>query len=55
MNKSTVAVIIYVIGIIFGIFVLDLWNAKTGPKSLLGAFWTAIFLIALYYSEKKED
>ena len=55
MNKSTLAVIIYVIGIIFGALILKIWNAETGPKSLLGAFWTTIFLISLYYSEKKED
>ena len=55
MNKSTLAVIIYVIGIIFGALILDIWGAETGPKSLLGALCTAIFLIAIYYSEKKED
>ena len=55
MNKSTLAVIIYVIGIIFGALILDIWGAETGPKSLLGALSTAIFLIAIYYSEKKED
>ena len=55
MNKSTLAVIIYVIGIIFGASILDIWGAETGPKSLLGALWTALFLISIYYSEKKED
>ena len=55
MNKSTLVVIIYVIGIILGALILDIWSAKTGPKSLLGALWTSIFLIAIYYSEKKED
>ena len=55
MNKSTLVVIIYVIGIILGALILDIWSAETGLKSLLGALWTAIFLIAIYYSEKKED
>ena len=55
MNKSTIVIIIYVIGIIFGAFALDLWSAETGPKSLLGAVWTTLFLIALYYSEKKDN
>ena len=55
MNKSTLIIIIYVIGIILGALILDIWSAETGPKSLLGAFWTTIFLISLYYSEKKED
>ena len=55
MSKSTTAITIYLIGIIFGALILDIWSAETGPKSLIGALWTAIFLIALYYSEKKED
>ena len=55
MNKSTIVIIIYVIGIICGALILDIWSAETGPKSLLGALWTTIFLIGLYYSEKKED
>ena len=55
MSKSTTAITIYVIGIIFGALILDIWSAETGPKSLIGALWTAIFLIALYYSENKED
>ena len=53
MNKSTLVVIIYVIGIILGALILDIWSAETGPKSLLGALWTALFLISIYYSEKK--
>ena len=55
MNKTNISIIVYVLGLIFGAFVLDIWSAETGPKSLLGALWTALFLIAIYYSEKKED
>ena len=55
MSKSSIIIIIYIIGIIFGAFVLGIWSAETGPKSLLGALWTAIFLISIYYSEKKND
>ncbi len=55
MNKSTIVIIIYVIGILFGALILDIWSAETSPKSLLGALWTAIFLIALYYSDKKKE
>ena len=55
MNKTNLAIIIYVLGIVFGIFALDIWSAETSPKALLGIIWTALFAIALYYSEKKDN
>ena len=55
MNKTNLAIIIYVVGIIIGMFVLDIWSAETSPKAFLGMIWTALFAIALYYSEKKEN
>ena len=36
MNKTNLAIIIYVIGIIIVMFVLDMWSAETSPKALLG-------------------
>ena len=54
MSKSSVVIIIYIVGLIFGALVLDLWSAETNPKSLLGILWTALFLIGLFYSEKHE-
>ena len=54
MSKSTLAILIYVAGLIFGALVLNLWSAETGPKALLGIIWTAILLIALFYAEKHE-
>ena len=53
MNKTNLAIIIYVVGIIIGMFVLDIWSAETSPKAILGMIWTALFAIALYYAEKK--
>ena len=53
MNKSTIATIIYVLGIIFGALVLNMWSAETGPKALIGMIWTALFAISLYYLEFK--
>ena len=53
MSKTNLAIIIYVIGIVIGMFVLDIWSAETSPKAILGMLWTAIFAIALYYAEKK--
>jgi len=54
MSKSNIVIIIYVIGLIFGALVLNLWSAETSPKSLLGILWTGLFLIGLFYSERNE-
>ena len=54
MIKSSVVIIIYIIGLIFGALVLDMWSAETSPKALLGIGWTALFLIGLYFAEKNE-
>ena len=53
MNKTDIAIIIYVVGLIFGALVLDIWSAETSPTALLGILWTAIFAISLYYFEFK--
>ena len=55
MSKSTIVVIIYIIGLIFGALVLDMWSAETSPKALLGIGWTALFLIGLFFAEKNEE
>ena len=54
MNKSTVIIIIYIIGLIFGALVLNIWSAQTSPKALLGIGWTALLLIGLFLTEKNE-
>ena len=54
MYKSTIVIIIYIIGLIFGAIVLDIWSAQTSPKALLGIGWTALLLIGLYLTEKNE-
>ena len=45
---------VYIIGLIFGAVVLDIWSAQTSPKALLGIGWTALLLIGLYLTEKNE-
>ena len=47
----------YILGILFGAFFLDLWGINTNiKKGLIAMFWTALFLIALIFVEKnKED
>ena len=55
MNKSTIIIIIYIVGLIFGALVLDIWSANTSPKALLGMGWTALLLIGLFFTEKNES
>ena len=54
MNKSTIIIIIYIVGLIFGALVLDIWSAETSPKALIGIGWTALLLIGLFFAEKHE-
>ena len=54
MSKSTIVFIIYIIGLIFGALVLDMWSAETSPIALIGIGWTALLLIGLFYTEKNE-
>ncbi len=53
MNKSNILIIIYILGLIFGALVLDLWNAQTSPKALIGIVWTILLLVGLFLTEKK--
>tara|TARA_Y100000590_G_scaffold202016_1_gene229525 strand:- start:1557 stop:1727 length:171 start_codon:yes stop_codon:yes gene_type:complete len=54
MNKSNIVIIIYIVGIILGAIFLDIWGAETNLlKALLALGWTALFLIALFFSEKE--
>tara|TARA_Y100000591_G_C21419347_1_gene491410 strand:+ start:369 stop:542 length:174 start_codon:yes stop_codon:yes gene_type:complete len=56
MSKTTLVLIIYIIGLIFGALVLDIWSADTSVlKGLLGLGWTALLLIGLFFSEKNEN
>ena len=55
MNKTTIATIIYVLGILIGAFFLKVWGAETSAiKTVLVFLWTIIFLIALFYVDKQE-
>jgi hypothetical protein len=56
MNKSTIVVIIYILGVIIGALFLDIWGAKTSFIKTISIFiWTIIFLISLFYSDKHES
>ena len=55
MSKTNIVIIIFILGLIFGALVLDLWSAETGPKALLGMAWTALFLIGLFFADKNDQ
>ena len=55
MNKSTIAILVYVLGIFFGALFLNVWSAETSFVKTISVFiWTIIFLITLFYSDKHE-
>ena len=54
MSKSTIVIIIYVLGLIFGALVLDMWSAETSPKALIGIGWTTLLLVGLFFTDKNE-
>ena len=56
MSKTSLVVIIYIIGVILGAFFLDIWGAETNiKKGLIAMFWTALFLVALIFVEKNKE
>ena len=55
MSKSTITILIYIFGIIFGALFLDVWGAETSFVKTISVFiWTIIFLITLFYFDKNE-
>ena len=55
MNKLTLLTIIYIVGIIIGALFFDVWGAETTFVKTMSVFiWTIIFLIALFYIDKKQ-
>jgi hypothetical protein len=55
MIKTTLATIIYILGILIGAFFLDVWGAETSFIKTVSIFvWTIIFLISLFYADKHE-
>ena len=55
MNKLTLLTIIYIMGIIVGALFFDVWGAETTFLKTMSVFiWTIIFLIALFYIDKKQ-
>ena len=55
MSKTTIVLIIYILGLLFGALFLDIWSADTSVlKGLLGLGWTALLLIGIFFAEKNE-
>ena len=55
MSKSTIVIIVYILGLVFGALFLNIWSADTSVfKGLLGLGWTALLLIGLFFAEKYE-
>ena len=55
MKKLTLLTIIYIVGILIGAFFFDVWGAETTFFKTMSVFiWTIIFLIALFYIDKKQ-
>ena len=55
MNKTILVSLIYVLGILIGAFFLKVWGAETSFIKTISIFvWTIIFLISLFYADKKE-
>ena len=56
MNKLTLLTIVYIVGIIIGALFFDVWGAETTFLKTMSVFiWTIIFLIALFYIDKKQN
>ena len=56
MRQSSIAIIIYIIGVIIGALFLDIWGAETSvKKGLIALGWTAILMIALFYADKNDQ
>ena len=55
MKKTTLAIIIYALGLIFGALVMGLWDAQTNIiKPIIALIWTAFFLVGLFYADNYE-
>ena len=55
MSKTSIVILIYIIGLVFGALVLKIWSADTNIfKGLLGLGWTALLLIGIFFAEKND-
>ena len=56
ISKTTLVVIIYVIGVILGAFFLDIWGAETSmKKGFIALGWTALFLVGIFFVDRDRE
>tara|TARA_Y100000814_G_scaffold76453_1_gene48365 strand:- start:712 stop:891 length:180 start_codon:yes stop_codon:yes gene_type:complete len=56
ISKTTLVVIIYIIGVILGAFFLDIWGAETSmKKGFIALGWTALFLVGIFFVDQDKE
>ena len=56
ISKTTLVVIIYIIGVILGAFFLDIWGAETSmKKGFIALGWTALFLVGIFFVDRDRE
>ena len=56
ITKTTLVVIIYIIGVILGAFFLDIWGAETSmKKGFIALGWTALFLVGIFFVDRDKE
>jgi len=56
ISKTTLVVIIYIIGVILGAFFLDIWGAETSmKKGFIALGWTALFLVGIFFVDRNKE
>ena len=56
ISKTSLVVIIYIIGVILGAFFLDIWGAETSmKKGFIALGWTAIFLVGIFFVDRDKE
>ena len=56
ISKTSLVVIIYIIGGILGAFFLDIWGAETSmKKGFIALGWTALFLVGIFFVDRDKE
>ena len=56
ISKTSLVVIIYIIGVILGAFFLDIWGAETSmKKGFIALGWTALFLVGIFFVDRDRE
>ena len=55
MKLMNLVVLVYFVGIIIGAIFFNLWGTWNLIKPLIALLWTALFLIAIVYVDRKSE